>query len=109
MEEELEAPDKTEQQIYRDIELNNAFQGMHQCRLCPEKVIESDLGLAEHLASKCHKLRLRRHFKQHRSQLRKLIAKAKAATNRKYLFSTTKLQKVARFGCHFKLMAQITL
>lgn len=69
----------------------------------------SDRDLQEHLGSKHHKLRLIKHFKNHKSELKSIIKKAQAHASRKYLYNTVKLQKLARFGVHFKLMKQITL
>ena len=65
MEEELAHPEKTEQEIYQEIELKNSFKGQHQCKLCPNKVIMTDRDLSEHLSSKSHKLRLRKFWRAH--------------------------------------------
>ncbi len=35
-----------------------AFEGLHKCILCPEKVISSDKALEVHLNSKAHQKRL---------------------------------------------------
>jgi len=109
LEEELANPELSQKEIYQRIALKNAFKGKHQCKLCPEKVLETDLDLHDHLSSKSHKVRLNQYYSMHKGKLLKLISKAKHRAMRKYVFNTRKLQKVANFGIHYKLMKQITV
>lgn len=69
----------------------------------------SDTDLTEHLNSKAHKLKLRRYWRSHSSELKALLAKAKSKAARRYLFNTVKVQKITGMAAYFRLMKQITI
>jgi len=77
---------------------------MHQCTLCPTKVIDSDNALKNHLGSKTHRNALAKYFKKHKQELNHKITKIKQKILRKVLFKTKRYQKVATFGVHFRLI-----
>ena len=52
LQEELDNPDKTIEQITSEKQAMNAFKGQYQCQLCPHKVIGTEIDLNQHLKSK---------------------------------------------------------
>ena len=105
--EELEAG-KTWGELVKQKEMEASFKGLHQCLLCPGKVIETDAALKLHLMSKSHKRNLAKRCKESKEELAKIkiaVASIKGKMARKYLFNTPKYRKLARLGIHYKLRA----
>ena len=85
----------------------HAFKGQFKCTLCPRKVLRSEADLAEHLTSKNHKLALKKYYKANEKKFKASMWRIKQQVKRRYLFNTPKLQKLARIGIHYKLLAQL--
>ena len=60
---ERENPGKSWKEVVKTRDLQNAFKGEFQCKLCPKKVLHLQKDLNEHLQAKGHKLALARYYK----------------------------------------------
>jgi hypothetical protein len=106
MDEEIREPEKPLADIMQDIQTLDKFKGMHQCTLCPDKLITSDVALKNHLSSRFHKKQLKQYFKKHEVELKTRVRKIKNQIQRNVLFRTRRYQKVANLAIHYKLLAQ---
>ena len=104
---ERENEGKSWEEVVKTRDLKNAFEGEYKCRLCPNKVINSEADLLEHLQSKSHKKALSKYYRENATQLKTNMRQIKGKVIRKYLFNMPKYQKLVRLGIHYKLMAQL--
>ena len=83
-------PEKSYEDIQKLRAFQASFKGMHQCKLCPTKVINSDQALKNHIESKSHRNALAKYFKANERELNQRMFKIKQKVLRNVLFKTKK-------------------
>jgi hypothetical protein len=88
MQEEIDNPNKSFKQVLKEVNIQEGFQGMHQCKLCPKIILRSDTDLNDHLNGQRHKKAMQKYYKEHDAELKHKMRKAKSIVKRRILFRT---------------------